>query len=292
MIGGMPVLDLTRPSTVRAVARRFGIRSARRLGQHFLVDAGALARIAEAAGAAVGSEILEVGPGLGTLTRALVDRGASVIAVEIDPRCVQALALTLRGRPRVRVVAGDILEVTPAGLGLDPGYRVAGNLPYAITGALLPRLLAADPPPERVVVLVQREVAIRLDAPAGGWSLATLAVRLLADVHRVEDLPPAAFWPPPRVHSSLLVMTPRPAAPARAREAALQLARPAFQARRKQLVSGLAAPLGLPRAAVGRWLETAGIEPTRRPGTLTVGEWLHLAATRPASGGSGPAPLL
>ncbi len=285
-------LDLTRPQTVRAVARRFGVRAQAALGQHFLVDPAARDRIVAAVGAGPGTVVLEVGPGLGTLTQALLGAGAAVVAVEIDPACVAALRLTLHRRPGVRVVLADILRCDPAGLGLGPAYRVCGSLPYSLTGVLLPRLLAADPPPERIAVVVQREVARRLAAPAGRWSLATLAVRLLGTVRWEGDLPPEAFWPRPDVHSSLVVLEPRPAAPAAERARALGLARLAFQGRRKQLAVGLAPALALTPGAVRAWLAGLGIEPTRRPGTLTLEEWLRLGGGTPPGHRESGDPLL
>jgi len=285
-------LDLTRAATVRAVARRFGVGAQASLGQHFLVDRSARDHIVAAVGASAGDTVLEIGPGLGTLTQGLCDAGATVVAVEIDPACVAALRLTLHRRPTARVVRGDILQTTPERLGLAPGYLVAGNLPYSLTGALLPRLLAADPGPRRIVVLVQREVALRVAAEHGGWSLATLSVRLLGTARHQLDLGPEAFWPRPRVRSSLLILEPRPAAAAPERQAVLDLARQAFRGRRKQLAVSLGAALGRPAGEIRSWLTDLGVEPTRRPETLSVAEWLRLARARPAALGRPADPLL
>jgi len=279
-------LDLTDPSTLRAVARRFGVRPRAAYGQHFLIDAGVREAIVDSLGPGPSDTVLEVGPGLGTLTQALARRALRVVAVEVDPACVAALGLTLHRVPGCRVVLGDIRRVDPAGLGLPPGHLAAGNLPYHLTGVILERLLAWDPAPAGVVVVVQREVGRRLAAPAGDWSLATLAVRLLAQVELVQELPPAMFWPAPRVHSALLRLRPEPGPGGVARARLLGLARPIFQARRKQLGAAIAPVLGLTVAEARGWLGAVGLDPTRRPGTLDCAEWQALRLA--VDGGGGP----
>jgi 16S rRNA (adenine1518-N6/adenine1519-N6)-dimethyltransferase len=159
------------------VARRFGVRYQRRWGQNFLADREQLDRIVDALQIAPTDRIVEVGPGLGALTVELASRARAVTGVEIDPACVKALGLTLRDRPNVRIVEADILR-TPVSELLPSPYRVAGNIPYNLTGALFVHLLEQPQPPARIDLLVQKEVAERLVAPPGDWSLATLGVRV------------------------------------------------------------------------------------------------------------------
>ncbi|GAC1337514.1 MAG: 16S rRNA (adenine(1518)-N(6)/adenine(1519)-N(6)) -dimethyltransferase RsmA [Candidatus Dormibacteria bacterium] len=261
---------------MRAVARRCGLVAKRRLGQNFLVDRDVLEQIvAELAPA--GAAVMEVGPGIGTLTVALAAAAAEVIAVELDPDCVRACEITLRGLTNVRVLLADVLRVGPAELGLRPGYLVAGNIPYNLTGALLHHLLEGTLPPRRAVLLVQREVARRLSGDAGEWGLSTVAVRSLATVERLRDIPPAAFEPAPAVHSSLIRVTPAPALDPGDRSAVLELARAAFGMRRKTLRHGISAALG-GDAAARMVLGRAAIDSGRRPGTLDLEEWRALAA--------------
>ncbi len=271
----MSALDLCRPQTARAVARRFGLSPSRALSQSFLVDPGVRDEIA--ARAPAGAPVLEIGPGLGALTQGLLGRGLEVVAVEIDRRCVAALRL-LRAEPRLQVVEADALLVEPARLGLAAGFTVMGNLPYGITGALLPRILQWRPGPGQCHLLVQREVAQRLAAASGGWSLSTLAVRLRAEVRWQFDVPPSAFWPQPRVHSSLLTLAPHPGVDAEQERRLLELARVVFQARRKQLHHGVARALGLSPAEAQAWLRELGLDPRRRPGSLDLAEWQLLVA--------------
>ena len=228
--------------------------------------------------------VVEVGPGLGALTQALLEAGATVVAVEIDPACRAALGLLGHHYPGLRVVAGDILAQDPTTLGLPERYLVAGNLPYNLTGALLPRLLTWEPAPQRCGVLIQREVAARLDADQGNWSLATLTVRLLAQTQRHFDVPAQAFWPPPKVVSTFLGLVPAAVAPEGERLAVLRLARTVFQERRKQLAHGVGRAVQRPAATVRPWLAGAGFDPERRPGTLSVEEWRRLAAALEGAG--------
>jgi len=211
------------------------------------------------------------------MTQALAARARSVVGVEVDPACVRALRLTLKGLSNVRIVEGDVLAQEVGRL-VDPPYRVAGNIPYNLTGALLVHLLEQLPPPRRIDVVVQREVAQRIAAPPGSWSLATLAVRVYGRAEVAFTIPPEAFFPVPEVASALLRITPDPE-PALARDelqAFFRFARPFFQSRRKQLANVLAQVLGVAKAEARERLGVTGIDPTRRAETLSLSEWAAL----------------
>jgi 16S rRNA (adenine1518-N6/adenine1519-N6)-dimethyltransferase len=270
-------LDLTDPRTVTAVARRVGLRRDTNLGQHFLVDRQVLEAIVDALDPGTESEVLEIGCGLGTLTGALAARARRVVAIDIDPACVAGTEITQRANANVTVLQADARVVDPPALGFTKGWLATGNLPYQLTGLVLTRLLEAADPPARAVVLVQREVAARLAAEPGDWSLATVAVRSHAGVERLLDVPPHAFDPPPAVHSSILRLVPTTVMEASMRRQVLALAKPLFQSRRKTLRNGLARALGNDVAAAAAVLAAAGIDPGRRPGTLRLDEWELLA---------------
>ena len=274
---GRRPLDLTNAATVRAVARRVGLRPSRRLGQHFLVDAAVLDRIVAALGPDPGRPVLEIGCGVGTLTAALAGAAARVLAVDVDARCVAATRITQRHRGNVEVLHADALTLDPESCGLEDLWLAAGNLPYHLTGPLLSHLYELPRPPGCGVFLVQREVAARLCAGDGEWSLATVALRSIADVERIADVPPAAFEPPPAVHSSIIRIRPRREMEAAERAAVIALARPVFQLRRKTLRHGLAHALGPEAEIAATALAGSGIDPGRRPGTLGLDEWRRLA---------------
>ena len=270
-------LDLTDPRTLTAVARRVGLRRDTSLGQHFLVDRDVLDAIVDALDPGPDSEVLEIGCGLGTLTGALAARARRVVAIDIDPACVAGTEITQRAHANVTVLEADARVVDPTALGFTTGWLATGNLPYQLTGLVLMRLVEAEVPPARAVVLVQREVAARLAAGPGDWSLATVAMRSLAEVERIRDVPPSAFDPPPAVHSSIIRIMPTPSADPAIRASMLALAKPLFQSRRKTLRNGVSRALGGDLTGAGVALAGAGIDPGRRPGTLRLDEWELLA---------------
>ena len=253
----------------RAALRQAGLKPRKELGQNFLRDEGAVAAILESL-PATPRHVLEIGPGTGVMTRGLVASGREVVAVETDPALVSLLGVELASAP-ARVILGDALKVDLASLVAAP-YAVFGNIPYHITGALIPRLLALAPPPEWVCVLVQLEVAERLCAEPGGWSLATLAVRAFADAELVLTVPAHAFEPAPKVESALVMLTPHAAAEF-ADRGFFDFARAVFQERRKQLPNGVANALNHDQAAGRAVVARAGFDPARRPQTLDLGEW-------------------
>ena len=274
--------DLTDLDTARGVARRAGLVLKGRLGQHLLVDRAVLEAVVAALDVSSDDEVLEVGPGIGTLTVELARRARRVIAGELDPVCARATRRSVAGAGDVTVVEGDILAHQPAELGLGSGWLAAGNIPYTITGALLAHLLERVDPPARAVLLVQREVAARLAAGAGDWSLSTVAIRSIARVERLLDVPPAAFDPPPAVWSSVLRLTPLREHSEAERAAMLALARPAFQMRRKMLRHGLTRACGGDEQLALALLAEAGIDARRRPGELDLDEWAALARAHQA----------
>ena len=210
--------------------------------------------------------MLEVGAGPGSLTVALVERAKKVIAVEIDRRLIGVLREVIGDDPRVEVMEGDMLK-----LPLPAVSVVAGNIPYYLTGALLPRLLERPDPPRHVSLVVQKEVAERW-VQAGDWSLATLAVQVFAVPELRFTLPRDAFWPMPGVDSALvtLVVREQPAVTVPDLSAFFAFAERIFQFRRKQL-GGTLARLAGPGA--GEMLREAGVDPQRRPQTLSLPEW-------------------
>ena len=199
---------------LRTVIERFGLRADRRLGQHFLLDPNLLNRIAAAAGDLRGRTVVEVGPGPGGLTRALLDAGAArVIAIERDPRCIAALQeLALAADGRLALIEADALTLDLAGLGAGP-VSVVANLPYNVGTPLLLRWLGELPLIERMTLMFQREVGLRLGAPPGGRAYGRLSVLVqwLCEVRVLMHLPARAFTPPPQVASSLIQLIPRPA---------------------------------------------------------------------------------
>lgn len=260
---------------VRALLREYEIRPSKGLGQHFMVDQRALERIVEAAELGAEDTVLEIGPGLGTLTQALAERAGRVIAVELDERMVEILSQTLGDRPNVEIVRGDILELDPAELVGGGRYKVVANLPYYITSAVLRHLLEARVKPRLVVVTVQKEVAERLVARPGQMSLLSVSVQFYGHPRLVARIPARAFYPAPKVNSAVVRIDvyERPPVEVEDVDRFFEIVRAGFAQRRKQLRNSLAQGLGMPPQAVAEALNRCGIDPTRRAQTLSVEEW-------------------
>jgi len=271
-------MEVSNRKTARAVARRAGVAVKGRLSQNFLVDRAVVDDIVAALAPSETDLVFEIGPGLGVLTKELAARAAKVVAVDIDPACVRATLIATKGAGNVQVLEGDARDFSAAELGFDADWACVGNLPYHLTGALLTSVLEQAHPPRRSVFMMQREVAQRLAAGEGGWSLATVAVRSLADVEIVRDVSPTSFDPMPKVYSSVVRVTPAlsPLEPA-IRPQVLALAKKTFQMRRKTLRHGIANAVGGNEEMARQLLARAEIDPSRRPGTLSLEEWRRLA---------------
>ncbi len=272
------------PEAVRRTLRAAGLRARHALSQNFLADVDVLDAILAEANPGPGRGVLEVGPGLGFLTRGLLDAGAAVTAVELD----RGLASFLRSEfepeieaGRLRLIEGDALDQDLTRL-VDAPYDVVANLPYHITSPILHRLLGEPPRPERLVLMVQREVAERIAAPAGRMSYLSVFVQYHARVRIAFTVPGTAFEPEPAVDSAVIVVEPYPGddrlSDAEAEDALWRLVQAAFRERRKMLHNVLSRQLPVEPARVAAALETAGIDPNRRPQTVAVGEWLALLA--------------
>ena len=275
---------------VRRTLKREGLRAQHSRSQNFLADPDVLQSILDLAEAAPGTRVLEIGPGLGILTGGLLDAGAEVTAIELDA----GLAAYLRGRfadqiadGRLRLIEGDALDMELLEL-VEPPYRVVANLPYHITSPTLHRLLARPPFPERLVLMLQAEVADRIAAAAGRMSYLSVFVQYHATVEVPLRVPPEAFEPAPKVSSAVAVLTPRPAlALSVEHEPALWgLVQSGFRERRKMLRNVLARKLHagddgatgpiVGQAKVDEALAAAGIAGDRRPQTLSIEDWLRL----------------
>lgn len=279
-------MDPARAGELEQLLRRHRITLQHRLGQNFLIDPGLRDAIADASGATRDDDVLEIGAGVGTLTLALAARAARVVAVEFDRALVPALREVVAGAPNVEVVEADILRFDVAAAFPRGGEIAAGNIPYQLTGALLPKLLDDAPRPRRLSLVVQREVAERWTA-ATGASVATVAVQVFAVASILMHIPAAAFFPPPRVDSALVVLDvrARPAVDIPDVSAFLRFVEAVFQFRRKQLGGTLGRIAGLGSAEAGQRLSRLGVDPARRPQTLGLAEWEAVyRAFNPADG--------
>lgn len=273
--------SLATPKAVRRVLEAYGLRCKKSLGQNFLVDRNILGKIVAAAEVQPGDWVLEIGPGIGSLTQALAEAGAKVVAIEIDRDLVNVLRETMAYYPEVQVIHADAMSVTlPELLPASVSFRVVANLPYYVTSPLLMRLLESDLPLTTVVLMVQREVAQRIAAQPGSkdYGALTVAVAYRAEARIVASVPRTVFYPPPNVDSSVIRLDPRPF-PFPAADAATfsAIVRAAFGHRRKTLRNALSTVV----VDAEGLLLAAGIDGQRRGETLTPAEYgrLSLAAS-------------
>lgn len=257
------------------------MRRRRALGQHFLRDPGIARAIVDVADPGPRDLVVEVGAGEGALTAELARRAGRLIALEIDP----ALAARLRARlPGVEVVEADARRWAYGALARPPGGRVlvVGNLPYSASKPILAALLAARAAIDRIVVMLQQEVAERVAAAPGSRAYGTLSVltQLYCDVRIVLRVPPGAFRPPPKVDSAVVALTvlPGPRVPVADERRFHTVVRAAFAQRRKTVANALAGALGRPVEEVRLALAAAGVDPRRRAETLTISEFSRVAA--------------
>jgi 16S rRNA (adenine1518-N6/adenine1519-N6)-dimethyltransferase len=276
-----PRLD---PLAVRRQLRDEGLRARHSLSQNFLADPDVLQSILDLAAPEPGRRVLEVGPGLGILTGGLLDGGASVTAVELDRRLAERLSRVRSEAIEagvLRLVQGDILDQKIPGL-MEPPYEVVANVPYHITSPILHRFLGLAPRPERLVLMLQREVAERISAAPGDMSYLSVFVQFHAAVRIAFNVPRDAFEPAPEVESAMVEIVPRdplgenPRLSAEDEDGLWRVVQAGFRERRKKLHNVLARQLPLTGAQAQAALDATGIDGNRRPQTLSVDEWLAL----------------
>ena len=268
------------PGQLRHLLSTERLRPRRSLSQNFLTDAEALDAIVAAAELRPGDRVVEVGPGLGVLTRRLLAAGASVLAVELDARLADWLRRELAGVPGFELVEADALDLDPSTCFPGQPYKVVANIPYHITSPLLHAFLEGTRPPELTVLLVQLEVAERVAAPPGQMSYLSVFAQNVAYAEVVARVPAEAFEPEPKVDSAVLRLRRRPdppVPPGDDREPFYRTVQAGFRQRRKQLHNGLGRELPLPPGALEAAFAACGIDPQRRPQTLSVDEWACMA---------------
>ncbi len=280
----MNVAPLLTPASVRALLAEHGLHPSRRLGQHFLADPNTARRIVRLAGVDTGDRVLEIGPGLGSLTLALRERGCDVLALEVDRSLADVLEVVVTGDEGVRVVTDDALAVDfDILLGAGP-WRCVSNLPYNIATPVVIRLLEEAPSVRTALVMVQREVADRLVAAPGtsAYGAASVRVAYYADARIVGAVPRAVFVPVPKVDSALVEVVRRdvPAVDVPSRARFFELVRAGFAHRRKMLRRALRPVLGERTADV---LIRAGVDPRARAESLGLTEWASLALAETTS---------
>jgi 16S rRNA (adenine1518-N6/adenine1519-N6)-dimethyltransferase len=257
----------------KEILHRSGLEPKKSLGQNFLFDENVLWRIVDAADIAPNDQVLEIGPGLGAMTKLLAQTAVSVTAIELDDRLLPILANELEPYDNITLIHGDILEQDPTALFTGP-YKVVANVPYYITGAILRHLLSAPNKPTIMVVTVQKEVADRITAVPPNMSLLAVSTQFYGSVERVDVLKAGAFWPRPDVDSAIIRLDLSQSGPPdpEFEKSFFCIVKAGFSQKRKQLRKNLR-QLGHKKAEIDTILNQVNIDGTRRAQTLTLAEW-------------------
>jgi 16S rRNA (adenine1518-N6/adenine1519-N6)-dimethyltransferase len=267
------------PLPAHSLLRDHGLKPKKGLGQNFLVDDAFLKQIVETANVTEADEVLEIGAGLGALTRHLAAAAGNVTAVEIDNQLLPILKKVIKEFHNVRLIQGDIMDIDPRSLTNKAGYKVVANIPYYLTSNLIRRLLEAPLKPAMIALTIQKEVAQRICAEPGKMSLLSLGVQIYGKPNIAFTIPSTAFYPVPGVDSALLIVDlfDQPVIPIEFLDGFFILAKAGFMQKRKMLHNALAGAPGLGNGKADELLDSSGIDPDRRAQTLALQEWFLLA---------------
>jgi len=270
--------DLPEPLNISGLLRHYGLKPDKSLGQNFLVDESALAKIVAAAEISKEDSVLEIGAGLGSLSRHLARAARELVTIEIDHRLIPPLRTVMAPFKNVRIVEGDILALNPATLIPTPNYLVVANIPYYITSAVIRHLLEAKPQPGQVLLTIQYEVAQRICAQPGKLSLLALSVQVYGKPQLKFRIPSGAFYPAPKVDSAVVRIDiyPDPVIPRPQLKAFFRIIKAGFRQKRKTLRNALSAGLAISKEQAMTALQAAQINPQRRAETLDLAEWKRL----------------
>lgn len=268
------------PEVVHYICKRFDIKMSKKLGQNFLIKRGIVDEIVHAAELTPGEPVLEVGPGIGTLTQGLAQSGADVTAIELDRRLLEVLDTTLASHDNVRIIHGDVLKLDVPSIMNHKPFKVVANLPYYITTPIIMSLLESKLPIERLVVMVQKEVALRMVAKPGtkDYGALSVAVQYYTEPDIVLDVPPKSFLPAPAVTSSVIrcVLRDKPPVDVIDEKLFFRVVKAGFAQRRKTFANTMKTT-GLSKDRIEELLAKANIDGQRRGETFTLQEFADVA---------------
>ena len=268
------------PEVVHYICKRFDIKMSKKLGQNFLIKRGIVDEIVHAAELTPGEPVLEVGPGIGTLTQGLAQSGADVTAIELDRRLLEVLDTTLASYDNVRIIHGDVLKLDVPSIMNHKPFKVVANLPYYITTPIIMSLLESKLPIERLVVMVQKEVALRMVAKPGtkDYGALSVAVQYYTEPDIVLDVPPKSFLPAPAVTSSVIrcVLRDKPPVDVIDEKLFFRVVKAGFAQRRKTFANTMKTT-GLSKDRIEELLAKANIDGQRRGETFTLQEFADIA---------------
>ena len=272
-------MNLTSPAIIKELLAKHGARPSKRMGQNFLIDASVLTKIIDAAKLTKEDIVLEVGPGLGTLTQELAKKVKKVIAIEKDPVVLNILKETTGSYKNIEIIQDDILKLSIANFQLS-NYKLIANIPYYITSPIIRKFLEEENKPGVIILMVQKEVAQRICAAPPDMSILAASVQFYAKPRIISYVSKGCFWPPPNVDSAIIEIIPLKEKRDVPDEDFFKILKAGFCAPRKQLANNLSTALKRDKKEVSGWLLQNGIAPTRRAETLSIEEWKRLATQK------------
>jgi 16S rRNA (adenine1518-N6/adenine1519-N6)-dimethyltransferase len=274
-------MNLSLKSEIKNFLKKHQLQPLKRLGQNFLTDGRAVSKVIRAADLRAGEVVLEIGPGLGILTRELAKKVKKVIAVEKDRALVRLLdnELKVMKIKNVKVVRGDILKIINSEFLINNSYKVVANLPFYLTAPVIRRFLEAALQPKLIALIIQREVAQRICAKVPDMNLLAVSVQFYAQPKIISYISKKSFWPRPKVDSAIIKIIPNNKQVTIDRKLFFKIVKAGFSQPRKQLINNLSKKLRVDKIKTEAWLWKSNIQPTQRAETLTVKDWLNLTKT-------------
>jgi 16S rRNA (adenine1518-N6/adenine1519-N6)-dimethyltransferase len=273
-------MNLASPGAIQSLFRKYQIRPLKRLGQNFLIDKRVITKLIRAASLKPRDIILEIGPGIGTLTIELAKKVKKVVAVEKDPKLVRVLnnELRLAGIKNVEAVRGDILRIPNSKFRTPNSCKIMGNLPFYLTAPVIRKFLELESPPEEMILVVQKEVGQRICARTPKMNILAVSVQFYAKPEIISYVSRKSFWPSPKVDSAILRIVPLVKADGKLINADLffKIIKAGFSHPRKQLINNLSKKSNINREKIKDWLLKNNVQPNQRAETLTVKDWLAL----------------
>ena len=282
-------MDLSSPKEIKNILLQYDARPSKRLGQNFLINKNVLQKIILTANLNKNDVVLEVGPGIGTLTQELAKNAGKVIAIEKDKKMIEILKKTLSGFNNIEIINTDILRIKTKSYKLKAiSYKVVANIPYYLTSPLIRKLLEYDPPvggpPQEIILMVQKEVAKRICAKPPDMNLLAVSVQFYAEPKIVSYVSKNCFWPSPKVDSAIIKIIPNKVRPSVIRKKDFnklffKIVKAGFSQPRKQFGNNLSKNLKTDRKKIDEWLLNNNIKPAQRAETLSIKNWIELASS-------------
>jgi 16S rRNA (adenine1518-N6/adenine1519-N6)-dimethyltransferase len=270
-------MELTSPKIIRELLEKYETRPSKGLGQNFLIDKKILEKIITAADIKSTDTILEVGPGIGTLTQALAEKAGRVVAIEKDETMIEILKETVKDFKNITVINADILKVNPADYKLENAdYKIIANIPYYLTSPLIRKFLEEKNRPTEMVLMLQKEVAQRICSNPPDMSLLAVSVQFYAEPKIVSHVSKNCFWPAPKIDSAIIKIIPVNKY-ATSTNLFFKVVKAGFSQPRKQLAGNLSKMLETDKEKITEWLLKNNIEPKQRAETLSINDWVNLA---------------